>query len=55
MFKQSKLEISKGFGLSDEVESRILLLKARMGLWWVVATASSFSDKCSESVSISDD
>lgn len=53
MFKQ--FGIFKEGQVSDEVESRVLLLKASMGLWWVVATTTSFSDKGSKSVSISHD
>ena len=53
MFKQNNLEISEG-ELSDEVESGILLLKARMGLWGLVASATSFSDKSSKSMRVSD-
>ena len=40
---------------SDEVETGVLLLEARMGLWGVVASSTSFSDEGSKSVGVPDD
>jgi hypothetical protein len=51
MFKQHNLEYT---GLSDEVESGVLLFEASVRLWRLVSTSTSFSDKGSKSMSISD-
>ena len=40
---------------SDEVERRIFLLEALVDNWWLMASASSLTNECSESVSVSDD
>jgi len=43
-----------GMCSSDEVEGRVFLLKTSVRLWWFVASSTSFTDKGSESVSVSD-